>query len=502
MAMTINTNIQSLNAQRNLGASQSSLSTSMQRLSSGMRINSAKDDAAGLAIAERMSAQVKGLNQAARNANDGVSLAQTAEGALGTIGNNLQRIRELAVQSRNATNSSEDRSALQKEVTQLKAEIDRVAKDTSFNGTNLLDGSFTAKAFQVGANQGQLINIDSIQNAKVDQLGTWDSVDKPAAAYGAKLTATGTANTNGKLAVTAPADATAASAAFADFKVVIGGTEINVTGLKAGTRTVAEAQAALASNISSAINGAGIGGVTATSAADVVTLSNASVKVPSLSVSGANVAVTAMAAGTAAYAATTGGAAGDLKINGKDIIVGAAYSGNDRVNDLVTEINKQFSDKSVVASNVNGSLVLKSDKDIVVKEGSTAGSAVAASGIAGIAAGTTYSPVKGEAQVGFKNVSVSTVEGADDTIVAMDAALKAVNSARADLGAMQNRFESVVSNLSVNSENLSASKSRIMDADFASETANLSRSQILQQAGTAMVAQANQLPQGVLSLLR
>ena len=498
MAMTINTNIQSLNAQRNLTASQSSLSTSMQRLSSGLRINSAKDDAAGMAIAERMGAQVRGLNQAQRNANDGVSLAQTAEGALGTIGGNLQRIRELAVQSRNATNSSEDRAALQKEVTQLKAEIDRVAKDTSFNGTNLLDGSFTAKAFQVGANQGQLISIDSIQNAKVDQLGTWDSVDKPAAAYGAKLTATGTANTAGKLTVTAPADAAAASEAFADFKVVIGGTEINVTGLKAGSRTVAEAQAALASNISSAINGAGIGGVTATSAADVVTLSNASVKVPSLSVSGANVAVTAMAAGTAAYAATT---AGNFQINGKDIAVGAAYSGNDRVNDLVAEINKQFSDKSVVASNVNGSLVLKSDKDIVVKE-DAAGKAVGASGVAGSTAGTTYSPVKGEAQIGFKNISVSTVEGADDTIVAMDAALKAVNSARADLGAMQNRFESVVANLGVNSENLSASKSRIMDADFASETANLSRSQILQQAGTAMVAQANQLPQGVLSLLR
>ena len=496
MASVINTNIQSLTAQRNLSTSQNSLSTSMQRLSSGLRINSAKDDAAGLAISERMTTQIRGLNQAGRNANDGISLAQTAEGALGTIGNNLQRIRELAVQSRNATNSSEDRAALQKEVTQLKSEIDRVAKDTSFNGTNLLDGSFTSKAFQVGANQGQLINIDSIQNAKIDQLGSWDSVDKPAAAYGTKLTATGTADTTGKLTVAAPADATAASAAFADFKVVIGGTEINVTGLKAGSRSVTDTQKALAANIASAINGAGIGGVTATTNATVgeVALSNASVKVPSLSVSGANVAVTAMAAGTAAYAAT---ATGDFVINGKEIAVGAAYSGNDRVNDLVTEINKQFSDKSVVASNVNGSLVLKSDKDIVVTEGA-AGKAAGASGVA-IA---TYSPVAGEAQVGFKNISVATAEGADDTIVAMDAALKAVNSARADLGAIQNRFEAVVSNLAVNSENLAASRSRIMDADFAAETANLSRSQILQQAGTAMVAQANQLPQNVLKLLQ
>lgn len=204
MAMTINTNIQSLNAQRNLGTSQSSLSTSMQRLSSGMRINSAKDDAAGLAIAERMSAQVRGLNQAQRNANDGVSLAQTAEGALSTIGSNLQRIRELAVQSRNATNSTEDRAALQKEVDQLKSEIDRVATDTSFNGTKLLDGSFTSQAFQVGANQGQRINIDSIQNSKIDQLGTWTSVEKPATSYGTTLNAAPTAGT-ATLTVASPA---------------------------------------------------------------------------------------------------------------------------------------------------------------------------------------------------------------------------------------------------------------------------------------------------------
>lgn len=490
MASIINTNIQSLNAQRSLGASQNSLSTSMQRLSSGLRINSAKDDAAGLAIAERMTTQIRGLNQAQRNANDGISLAQTAEGALGTIGNNLQRIRELAVQSRNATNSAEDRAALQKEVDQLKSEIDRVATDTSFNGTNLLDGSFTAMAFQVGANQGQLINIDSIQNSKIDQLGTWKSVDKPAAAYGATLTSQGTPTTDGKLTITAPADATAASAAFADFKVVIGGTEINVTGLKAGSRTAAEAQAELSKNIASAINGAGVPGITAAAGATEVTLTNATIKAPTLQVSGAgNVTATPMTAGTnAALPALTG-----FTINSKAIDVGAAYSGGDRVNDLVAEINKQFSDKSVVASNVNGSLVLKSDKDIVVAGGTAATTGLAAA---------TYKPVKGEEQVGFKSISVGSAESADDTIVAMDAALKAVNSARADLGAIQNRFEAVVSNLSVSSENLSASRSRIMDADFAAETANLSRTQILQQAGTAMVAQANQLPQQVLKLLQ
>jgi len=173
MAAIINTNIQSLNAQRNLARSQGQLATSMQRLSSGLRINSAKDDAAGLAISERMSTQVRGLTVAMRNASDGISLAQTAEGALSSLGNNLQRIRELAVQSRNATNSAEDRAALDAEVQELKSEITRIARDTAFNGTKLLDGSFSNMAFQVGANQGQTIDVAGIVNAHIDQLGVW-----------------------------------------------------------------------------------------------------------------------------------------------------------------------------------------------------------------------------------------------------------------------------------------------------------------------------------------
>jgi flagellin len=174
MPMTINTNIASMNAQRNLGTSQSSLATSMQRLSSGLRVNSAKDDAAGLAIAERMNASVRGLNVAARNANDGISLAQTAEGALGKVGDMLQRMRELAVQSANATNSSEDREALQAEVGQLRDEIDRVAKGASFNGKKLLDGSFTAAAFQVGAGSGENITIGSLADTRASGLATID----------------------------------------------------------------------------------------------------------------------------------------------------------------------------------------------------------------------------------------------------------------------------------------------------------------------------------------
>ncbi|TQN03635.1 flagellin [Acidovorax temperans] len=379
----INTNVQSLNAQRNLSASQSQLSTSMQRLSSGLRINSAKDDAAGLAISERMSTQIRGLNQAARNANDGVSLAQTAEGALGTIGNNLQRIRELAVQSRNATNSSDDRAALQKEVSQLKGEIGRVANQTAFNGTKLLDGSFTSQAFQVGANQGQTINIAAIANANIDQLGTW----------------------------TTPSSAAMTGAAASAFTAVTAG-DIKINGINIGAVAAGGAAPAQGANVAAAINAMSVEtGVTATAdSGGLVTLTSAN-------------AFTLALSGTATTATT----------------------------------------------------------------GLTAGSA-------------TVTP--GTAQTGFLNLDISTTAGADNAILAMDAALKAVNSSRADLGAVQNRFSSVVENLATTTENLSASRSRIMDADFAAETANLSRAQILQQAGTAMVAQANQLPQGVLSLLR
>src|SRR5687768_9241316 len=218
----INTNVMSLNSQRNLATNSASLATTIQRLSSGLRINSAKDDAAGLAISERFSTQIRGMNQAARNANDGISLAQTAEGALGEIGNNLQRIRELAVQSRNATNSADDRAALQKEVAQLKSEIDRVADQTSFNGTKLLDGSFTAQAFQIGANQGQTIEVASIADANIASLGSWNepsttTYTQTTAAAGATAFATGVSmDVNGVTITTADgaADAAAATAAI------------------------------------------------------------------------------------------------------------------------------------------------------------------------------------------------------------------------------------------------------------------------------------------------
>ncbi|WP_144409350.1 flagellin [Pseudoxanthomonas suwonensis] len=388
MMSVINTNTISLNAQRNLATNSASLSTTIQRLSSGLRINSAKDDAAGLAISERFSTQIRGMNQAARNANDGISLAQTAEGSLSEIGNNLQRIRELAVQSRNATNSTSDREALNAEVTQLKAEIQRVAEQTDFNGTKLLNGNFTAQAFQVGANQGQTITVASIANANTTALGSWTSPDT-------------TAYTQTTAAATATAFATGMSM------------EIN--------------------------------GVTIT---------------------------------TAAGAADAPAAAAALK---------AAF-------DVAKAIpaNTGLANVTMAADGA----ITSTDQNLTLAN---------LTNVSGVTAGTTAgtaSVVAGTAQTGFSAETVLTAEAADRMILAMDAALTAVNSSRADLGAIQNRFTSVVANLNTGSENLSASRSRIRDTDFAKETAELSRTQILQQAGTAMLAQANQIPQNVLSLLR
>jgi flagellin len=402
---TINTNVQSMNAQRNLMASQNSLSTSMQRLSSGLRVNSAKDDAAGLAISERMNAQVKGLNVAARNANDGISLAQTAEGALGKVGDMLQRVRELAVQSVNATNNATDRSALNAEAQQLKAEIDRVAGQTSFNGTKLLDGQFTNKAFQVGANQGETISIASIADASSSQLGTWTSVGTPGVA--STITQTG-------------AYALATSTTGTD------AAQVRIGGAIASDQVVGATATTVQADIASFVSGS-----------------------------------------SGAYTMT-----GSLVTN--DLVVS-------KTDGTAAAVTTTFSDAVGSAS---------------AAVGTTGGGTFANTAATGTAT------VAGTVQTGFGTLNISTVDGANAAILAMDGALTAVNSSRGDLGALQSRFENAISTIMVTSENLSAARGRIVDADFAKETSNLSRAQILQQAGTAMVAQANQLPQGVLSLLR
>ncbi len=530
MAQVINSNVASLNSQRNLNTSQSSLATSLQRMSSGLRINSAKDDAAGLAISERMTSQIRGLNQAVRNANDGISLAQTAEGALGEIGNNLQRVRELAIQSRNASNSDEDRQALQKEAAQLLSEIDRVADQTTFNGTKLLNGSFTNQAFQVGAEQGQTINISSIADANIAALGTWTSVATPATVSGTAAALTGSG-------YVAPSSATPATKAMGAFTAASGGSAdaVLTTTFTAGATSLAISTSASATvsaaNLASAYVTAGFvadgtGTVSGFSLdlggdltiEDAITNGNLTVQ----RADGVDFTYAESVTGTTAYttdggfnaaptALTTDGAEADsgtpgsftalgtgaLTINGTDILVGIAADAATRLTDLQTAINAETSTTKVSATIVSGALTLTAtDSTSLIVIGGTANTDQT-----GLTAATTP-VVAGTAQVGFTSLDISDTEGADNAILAMDAAIKAVNSSRADLGAIQNRFSSVITNLASSSENLSAARSRIQDADFAAESANLTRAQILQQAGTAMLAQANALPQGVLSLLR
>jgi flagellin len=388
---TINTNVMSMTAQRNLGTTSSSLATSMQRLSSGLRVNSAKDDAAGLAISERMNAQVRGLSVAARNANDGISLAQTAEGALGKVGDMLQRMRELAVQSANASNNTSDRTALQAEVTQLRQEIDRVAKTTSFNGTKLLDGTFANATFQVGANAGEGIAIDSIVSANSTALGQLSATEHFVAA------------------VAAPS--TAANAA-----------------IPAGTAGWSIKNAA-----------------------------------------GVDVALGGIAASTTAAQRTT---------------------------QVVDAINAKSSDTGVFARETGaGAYEIFSSRDLTAATDFGAAFTAAATG----APGDTAPP---GTLTTLSAINVNSFGDAQKALQVIDKAINSINSSRADLGALQSRFENAVANIQITGENISAARGRIVDADFAKETSNLSRAQILQQAGTAMVAQANQAQQGVLSLLR
>jgi flagellin len=391
MALVINTNVMSLNAQRNLTTSASQLATSLQRLSSGLRINSAKDDAAGLAISQRMTTQINGANQAMRNANDGISLAQTTEGALQEVTSNLQRIRELAVQSANSTNSDSDRAAIDQEVQQRLDEVQRIASQTSFNGRKVLDGSFGNATFQVGANVGETISIGLETSMKTSAIG---QIAK----------SVGTIDLANEEDLFVDADGNAIDLVLAD-----GDFTINV---------------------------------------------------------------------------------GDLNDDGDDVdatavnVVGTFATAQD----LVDGINAQVEGVSAYL-NEEGFLVLQSLEEGMIIEGADLGMDA---DLVVTADDADY----------LTAVDVKTASSANDMISRIDSALTSVSDLRSTLGAIQNRFESTINSLQAGAENLSASRSRILDTDFAAETAALTRAQILQQAGTAMVAQANSIPQNVLSLLQ
>lgn len=485
MALTVNTNVSSLNAQRNLGTSQASLNTSLQRLSSGLRINSAKDDAAGLAISERFTSQIRGNEVAVRNANDGISLAQTAEGALGEIGNNLQRMRELAVQASNATNSDSDRASINNEIQTLSTEIDRVAQGTTFNGTKLLDGSFSSKTFQVGANNQDTdkITIANLGSARTSSLG----------GAGASTQATGTGGVT--------------TAALAAGDLTINGQQVGASTAGTGLGQ----SAASAYSIAAAINAvSGQSGVTATAQANtgpatVAATAFAGVAADSFSINGVNVG--AVAAGTDAVGTGANTAAAINKLSSQTGVIATA----DKTTGVVTLAAADGRDIAVAQNGAYATLAADTGlsagtttSKVKLESASAINISGANAGKAGLAAfvGAPIAAVTTTSANTISNMNVLTASNAAKALDTIDAALGSINSSRADLGAIQNRFSSVVSNTQATIENLSASRGRIQDTDFAKETANLSRAQVLQQAGTAMLSQANQSSQGVLSLLR
>ena len=679
MAQTINTNIASINAQRNLETNSSSLQTSLQRLSSGLRINSAKDDSAGLAITERMSAQIRGLNQAARNANDAISLAQTAEGAISGMSDNLQRLRELSVQSANATNSAADRASIQAEVAQLVSEIDRVAKVTEFNGIKLLDGSLKNQSFQVGANAGQTIEV-TLGNASTLSLGSGDSASLSSTGSSTALSAgdlvlngisvggsiassdsaSSTGNATSGIAKAAAINAISSNTgviAKADITTAVATASMVAGAASAGTIVINGASIAIATsttttasrtNIVAAINQFSVQtGVVATdSGSDAVGIKLTAADGRNINVASntvltsttgitvgtyysgvtltSNREITVTSSGTIANAGMLSGsyktqqatassipggstaamAGGDVMINGISVGSSAVYSydtastagtlGASAMSKAaaINAVNSQtgvlasaqteklgaaltatssagtFSINGVATSTITNTGVVATDRATVVAAinsissrtgviatdlgGTTSGNSIrlmAADGRniditstftvesanTGLALGTTYGTVTLASSKAFSiehgqnvtanavslnlgmntgtygagrngqslsSIDVSTISGSNSAIVAIDNAINSLNNSRANLGSVINRFSSTVSNLGVATENISAAQSRIRDTDFAKETAKLSRGQILQQAGVAMLAQANALPNTILALLK
>jgi len=484
MALTLNTNIDSLVAQNNLTGSQALLSQSLQRLSSGLRINSAADDAAGLAISQQFTTQINGTNQAVNNANDAVSEAQTAGGALTTVINNLQSIRTLAVESANGSNSASDRAALDAQVQQQIAEITQIASQTTFNGTNVLNGTSGTTVYQVGANVGDTISIDLAQGVGADQIGQ---------------VASQTGNAVSSNALTGN-----------NLTIQVGtGTAVTIGASSAGSSVGQTASSAYAK--AAAINAAGVAGLTASA---------------STTVTGAAAfnTITGTTNAASTYALSINGVS--IYAAGTTVAAGQTLTGSE----VATQINLYSSQTGVTASLNNGALSLNAadGRDIVSTEtigaGATGTGAAFTGGGSGVAL-TTKGTINlsaannivvggaGSTDAGFTagvislnaatlaNQNVLTVAGANATIASVDSALATVSAFQSQLGAIQNRFTAAVSNLTSTSQNLTQSRSTIEDANFAQETANLTQAQVLEQAGISVLAQANQEPQLILKLL-
>ena len=490
MPQIINTNIMSLNAQRNLNRSQDGLKTSLQRLSSGLRINSAKDDAAGLAISERFTSQIRGLTVAVRNANDGISLSQTAEGALQEASNILQRIRELSVQSINATNSASDRKALDLENKQLVAELNRIAKSAEFNGQKILDGTFGTALFQVGSNANQTI-VATTGNFKTDQYG-----DYRIGGYGSSVTGgADRITTSGSIIVTGSEGTRTITYASSDNAANIVDA-INLTSDATGVEAFAKTDVEMffssagayqfevfSENTDPALVNFSLtakDGVAALSAA-VNAVNDQSARtgvVATVRNDGTGITLTHYEGNNIQVQDTTYTNAGNIVLNGGNGLSSVAGSGTMTLT----------ADNIVNTAVGTGQIVFDSEKAFSV-QASTAGEVLA-----------TLSSASSLVKV--SDIDISTVSDANIALTVVDKAIAQISSQRARFGALQSRFESTIRNLETSVENLSAARSRIRDADFAIETAELTRTQILQQAGTAMLAQANQVPQNVLSLLQ
>ena len=482
MGLFVNTNSAALNAQRQLNSTSSALGRSFERLSSGLRINGAKDDAAGLSITTRFSAQIRGLNQAVRNSNDGISLAQTAEGALNETTNILQRIRELAVQASNDTNNDSDRASLQAEVSQLKSELDRIAETTNFNGNKVLDGTFLSKDIQVGANVGETLNV-SIDGAATTDLGR---------------------------------------------QVRTEGAVVSSTGIAAAELTITYKDASQTSGFNNAVVRATSNNDDAFSTSNAA--SSAIAKAAAINSLTETTGVRAIVGETEANGGAIGGGTlgtSDFITINDEQISGFQIQANDANGSLTDAINAVSEETGVVASlDENSQLVLTAVDGRNIEIQTSSATAAAATGLNGGAATilVDYGKLSLQSNEQFElagadnvahadgiygvnsdkavsSVDISTRSGAVEALDVIDLALEHVSSSRAKLGALQNRLESTINNLSTTSENLSASRSRILDADFASETAKLSRNQIIQQAGVSILAQANQQPQVALALL-
>jgi flagellin len=513
MSLVLNTNIASLNAQNNLTGSQAQLSQSLERLSSGLRINSAADDAAGLAISQQFTTQINGTNQAVNNANDAVSETQTAGGALNTIVNNLQSIRTLAVESANGSNSASDRAALDAQVQQQISEITQIASQTSFNGLSVLNGSSGVTTYQVGANVGDTISVDLAQGVGANQIG----------AVASNTTAVSGTASGGtlKLAVgNAPAVTIAASSQYATTAQTSGGFKYQGAGS-------AYAQA-------SAINGAGVSGLTATATnSQQVSFTNVGLETGTtsngayaLSVNGVSVlnSTTAVSAGQAitainSFSTQDGGVTAAVGSTGNIILTAADGS------DIQLQETFTAAGGTVTGTNSGGITAVQGYNATAGAVIGTATAETAAtsfgpttfSGQLTLSAGQNVQVSGGAADltsVGFTAAqtitaagtlagnNVLTVTGANATIQAVDSALQTVSGFQSQLGAIQNRFTAAVGNLQATAQNLTQSRSTIQDADFASETANLTQAQVLEQAGISVLAQANQQPQLILKLLQ